>query len=456
MLDLVGIGETAIRLAERLGVNEAEAFVSQIGRKELTFRDVVEAGCSTTLFGVGVRTVIGKRTGFSCVSSVERSDIESAVRASMSIAKASDPDPEWVSLPSKYGREHVESVLDRKIATLDPGLLVETSSSVIHAVRERDKRLSVTRSYLTASVLKHAIVNSHGCKLTRSESLVSYWVAVRAEDSGKKAVSNETFQGRTLGELDAEGLAVRAGDRAIAMMEAAPISSRGVAVVWRNDVFAELIELMIGRTVTADAVQKKRSPWAGKLGEEIAHESISLVDEGLRKGGVGTRAFDDEGVPQRTTPVVEKGVLRSYLYDVYTANKEKRASTGNARRDIGIFTLIPNYTRTPSPLPTNLVLQPGDATPEEIVEETRDGLYIVETIGEWLSNPISGELTATVTNGFLIRNGEMTQPVKGVIVSGNIFNILKGKMDLLGDDLTNSQTAYAPTARIIDMTVAGE
>jgi PmbA protein len=112
--------------------------------------------------------------------------------------------------------------------------------------------------------------------------------------------------------------------------------------------------------------------------------------------------------------------------------------------------------RTPAPYPNNLVLEPGDATAEELIKETKNGLYVVETIGEWLSNPISGELSATLSSGFLIENGELTRAVKGVIIASNFFDILKGKMDLRANDLHSAGAVYAPTTQVNDMTVAGE
>lgn len=117
---------------------------------------------------------------------------------------------------------------------------------------------------------------------------------------------------------------------------------------------------------------------------------------------------------------------------------------------------MPNYTRLPSPYPNNLVVKPKSITPEEVIRETRNGIYVVETIGEWLSNPISGDVSATVSSGFLIEDGELGRTVKGVIITGNFFDILKGKMDLRANDLDISGSVYAPTTQVLDMTVAGE
>jgi len=174
------------------------------------------------------------------------------------------------------------------------------------------------------------------------------------------------------------------------------------------------------------------------------------------KSGFMSWGFDDEGVPQQLTPVIQKGVLKSYLYDTYTGAKDKIASTGNAtRRGMGMFGLANPYTRTPTPAPTNFVLKPGDAERDEMIEETQDGLYVVTSIGEWLSNPMSGMLNATVTNAFLVKNGELSNPVKGVIVSGSFFDMIRDTIDLIADDTRNAANFYSPSVRVREMSIAG-
>ena len=111
---------------------------------------------------------------------------------------------------------------------------------------------------------------------------------------------------------------------------------------------------------------------------------------------------------------------------------------------------------SPQPSPTNLILAPGNVDPEEMIQETKKGMFIEETIGEWLSNPISGNLNATVTHGYLIENGELTTPVKGIVIAGNFYEILKDGIELIGNDLRNSSQNYSPTVKLSEITIAGK
>lgn len=456
MTGILASAQAAVKIAIKKGFDEAEAFSTKITRREVIYQNKIEATKTSTEAGLGIRGILGKRTGFFSVSSLEHPDIENAVEQSLKIAKASSEDPDWSSLPRKYGRASVQKVADTKIESLSEKDLIDEVKLAVDIVHEVDPSLTITRGYISTNVLSNAIANSHGCRLGRKETLASSWLAVKAGTSDRKGVSHEIIQSRSWKGLKTDDIARIVSERALKMVHATSIPNGRMDIVWRNDAFAGIVDAMLTRTITADAVQRNRSPWMGKVGQVVASEDVSIIDEGKMIAGMGTRQFDDDGTPQMRVPVIEKGVLRGFLYDNYTASKENRQSTGNAHRDVGTFSASPNYMKTPSPYPNNLVVKPGSFGREELIKETRNGLYVVETLGEWLSNPISGDLSAAVSSGFLIENGELGRPVKGVIVSANFFDMLKGKMDLRANDLDNSGPVYAPTTQVLDMTVAGE
>jgi PmbA protein len=456
LTEILSAAETAVKLAMQRGFDEVEAFSTKIIKREVIYREKIEAAKTSTIAGLSIRGVLGKRIGFYSVSSLDRRDIENAIDQSLKIAKANREDADWHALPRKCEKATVQKVIDRKIESLSANDLVEQVRLAVDTVHEVEPSLVITRGYTGTGIQFNAIANSHGCKLERKETAAASWIAVKAGTAEEKGVSHEGSQSRFWKGLNTERIATTASERALKMLHARPIPNGKMNTVWRNDAFASIVDTMLARTVTADAVQRNRSPWTGKLGEIVASREVSIIDEGKMVAGMATRQFDDDGTPQKRVPVIEKGVLRSFLYDTYTANKEGRASTGNAHRDIGTFFTPPNYAKLPTPYPNNLAVEPKKNSPDEIIRETRNGLYVVEIIGEWLSNPISGEVSATLSGGFVIENGELGRAVKGIIVSSNFFDILKGKMDLRANDLDVSGSVYAPTTQVLDMTVAGE
>lgn len=456
MTELLSAAERAVKLAMKKGFDEAEAFSTKIMRREVIYRDKIEATKTNTMAGLSIRGVLNKRVGFYSVSSLNHRDIENAVDQSIKIARANQEDPDWHALPREWGKTQAKKVIDKKIESITGKNLVDEVQLAVDTVHETDLSLVVTRGYISTSVHCNVIANSHGCKLERKETAAASWIAVKAGTAEEKGVSHEVSQSHSWKGLTTEHIAKAASERALKMLHAKPIPNGKANTVWRNDAFASIVDAMLARTITADAIQRNRSPWVGKLRQMVASEDVSIIDEGKMIAGMGTREFDDDGIPQKRVPVIEKGILRGFLYDTYTANKESRPSTGNAHRDLATFSAAPNYTRLPSPYPNNLVVKPKSITPEEVIRETRNGIYVVETIGEWLSNPISGDVSATVSSGFLIEDGELGRTVKGVIITGNFFDILKGKMDLRANDLDISGSVYAPTTQVLDMTVAGE
>lgn len=456
MPQLSPLGERAVKLAKRLGATEAEAYLSQTVQKWLTFHDKIETGKTSQLTGMGVRAIVDKRSGFSSTTSLEPRSLENAAKMAVAIAKASQPDPDWQSLPRRTGKAKVEGTFDKRTAEIEPGTLVRKATETIDLVRNYDSCVTPARGSLVVARVESAIVNSHGSELSKKGTYASFSIRVKAEDAGKKATSDESWQARSWRAIDFDNLAKEASDRAIKMLDASPIPSTKTSVIFASDLFAQILNVMFTRTVNAEAVQRGRSPWIGKIGQQVARDMFNVVDDGTMRNGFMTWSFDDEGITQQRTPVIEKGILRSYLYDTYTATKDKVVSTGNAsRRGRGMFGVANAYTMVPTPAPTNFVLRSGDAKRDELIEETKEGIYAVTTIGEWLSNPMSGMLNATVTNGFLVRNGELSDPVKGVIVSGNFFDMIRNNIDMVADDIRNSGGFYSPSIRAREMSVGG-
>jgi len=456
MAQLLSLGERAVKLTVKLGATEAEAYLSQTVQNLLTFHEKIESGRTSQLTGIGVRAIVDKRIGFASSSSADSRDIEKVARMAVAIAKASRADPDWHSLPKRTGRAKVERTFDKRTAETGTDALVRKSVEIIDFVRNRDSRLAVARGHLTTGKATCAIVNSHGSEMSKKGTYASFSIRVKAEEAGKKGTSDESWQARSWREIEFQNLAEEASQRAIKMVDASPIPNTKTSVIFANDLFGQILDVMFTRTINAEAVQKGRSPWMGKIGQQIAQDNLNVIDDGVMKGGLMTSSFDDEGTPQQRTPIIRDGILKSYLYDTYTGAKDKVASTGNAtRRGTGTFGAANPYARTPTPAPTNFVLKPGDAKRDELIEETKDGLYVVTSIGEWLSNPMSGMLNVTVTNAFLVRNGELSSPVKGVIVSGSFFDIIRNAIDLIADDTRNAGNFYSPSVRVREMSIAG-
>lgn len=442
------LAELAVKKSLSLGATEAEVYVQRTKIIHVEGAEEIESFKTNDFMGIGLRLALGKKIAMYSTSILDESEIDKAVDRAVKIAKVAPEDPDWRHINRRFGMSPAQGYYDDTLETLDYQEIVEKISSAVNLVKDYDKRVRLTRLNLTIRTGNTLIANSYDENCERKETFVNYWLRTKAEEAGMESTGNEGQQKKFWKEINFEELAVEAAERSIKFLKAEPISSRKMPVIIRNKIFGSILGVLLSGPISADWVQKGRSPLADKLGAQIASEDVNIIDDGLMHGGWRTKPFDDEGHPTQRATIVEKGVLKNFLYDTYTALKEDVESTGNAYR---------SYSQmTPQPSPNNLIFEPGEASPEEIIAETKQGFYVVGTIGEWLSNPISGDLNATVTHGYFVKNGELAEPIKGVVISGNFYELLRDGIDLIGNDSINAEQNYSPTVKFTQLTIAGK
>lgn len=259
-------------------------------------------------------------------------------------------------------------------------------------------------------------------------------------------------------EISPEEIAMKATKRALMMLKAKRIKGGRMPVVISSEAGGTMIHEAVGHGLEADLVQEGISVYSGKLGDRVASEFITVIDDPTIPNMRGSYIFDDEGTPSQRTILVENGVLVNYLYDKYTSMKEGKASTGNGRRQ--------SYEYYPIPRMSNTFIAPGSHCPEEIVRSVDKGLF-VKKMGGGQVNTVTGEFVFEVQEGYLIEKGSIGEPVRGALLIGTGQEILKN-IDMVGNDLgfsigtcgKNSQgvpvTDGMPTIRIPEIVVGGQ
>ncbi len=260
--------------------------------------------------------------------------------------------------------------------------------------------------------------------------------------------------------LDAEAveaLALKAARRAVSMLTARKAPADRMPVVISSQAGGTMIHEAIGHGLEADLAQQGLSVFSGMLGEKVASELITVIDDATLPGKRGSFQFDDEGTASQRTVLVDQGILKSYMYDKLTAMKEGKQPTGNGRRE--------SYQNRPIPRMTNTFIAPGAHNPEEIVRSVDKGLFVVK-MGGGQVNTVTGDFVFDVQEGYLIRNGQKSDLVRGATLTGNGPEILKS-IDMVGTDLgfsigTCGKDAQGvpvsdamPTVRIPEIVVGG-
>lgn len=304
------------------------------------------------------------------------------------------------------------------------------------------------------------IANSEGLQIADDRTRVRLGTQAVARQNGRVETGSETLAGHAGFELfsgDFAAVAEQAARRALTMLEARPAPAGPMTVVVGNGFGGVLFHEATGHGLESDAVQKRASVYAGLIGKRVADPLVTAYDDGSLPGEWGTGAIDDEGTPSQSTRVIEEGTLRFYLYDLTRARKDGEPSTGNGRRQ--------SFRHLPIPRMTNTYIAPGDAVPEDIIGDVKRGVFAVSFAGGQVE-PATGNFVFGVAEGYLIEDGRVTAPLKGMTLMGNSLEVLK-RIDAIGNDLAfksgfcgkdGQQVPVGtgqPTVRISELTVGG-
>lgn len=447
--EMLGMAENAVASALRQGANEAEAFLY----KGLTATVGIERGQVTKSSriidkGLGLRAIVNKAIGFSYTNMFEsREGLEQTVARALAAAKSSKPDKDWSGLPSKKPFPSVGGNYDDKIAELHSEELVKIASAMLDSAEQADKRVISIEGGSGASVLSVAIANSNGISSFDKGTVIECSLETIAKDRNQVTPSCVEFNISRKYDIDPEWVGKEAARMAVSALRPKSVETRKFSVIFTQFALQQLLSYTLINAVKADHVQRNQSALKGKIGDKVASDSVTIHDDGLLECGIRTAKFDGEGIPQQETVVVEKGMLRGFIYDNYTAKKEGRESTGNAGRA--------GYLSTPDVEATNFHILPGNKSPEKLTSEVKDGLIVYYLQGAHSSNPASGEFSVVATPAWRIKNGEIAHSTKGVMVAGNIYELLKDVSDLANNERKIGQLV-APWVKVENVKVIGK
>jgi len=441
---MLELGEFAVRKALELGADEAEAFL--VRGREITVRaenNELKLATSHAKDGLGIRVFTGRALGFASVNILDEQKVEEAVRAAVSLSKAAPPD-EHNLLPEPKPLKEVSGLYDERAEGFGLDWAISQVEEMLEAARGYDPRVTVDMAGINAAVERRAVVNSKGIREEEQGSLFTYFIFGMARDGEEVSSFNYRFDStRRVEEIDTRGMALKFAESVVASLGAKKGESFTGTVILSPSAVLELLMGPITWAINANNVQKGMSRWAGMLDKQVASPMFTLEDNGLLEGGAGSRSFDREGLPPEPLVIIEEGVLRSFLYNSYTAHKEGRSSTGHAS---GGTRAVPGIG------PTNLIIRPGDRTKDELIAEVERGILVTRFSGS--PKPVSGDFSGVVKGGFLIEDGKLTQPLIETLISGNLFDLLP-KISGVSRETERIQTLVAPYIRIEEVAITG-
>ena len=416
---MLSLAENVIKKALKKGADEAEAYVYE---SQATSVGVEQGQISKTNTiidrGLGVRVVINKAIGFAYTNIIEgEKAIENTVLGALSAAKASKPDQDWNGLPEKKAYVTAEKIYDRKILELRSEGLVDIASSMLDSAASVNKRVFPIEGGVGAAYLSSALANSNGVKGFKRGTIIECSLATVAKERNTVTPVCFEFNAGRECNVDPVWVGKEAARLAVSSLRTKRIKTETTKLILTQFALQGLLQYTLINAMKADNIQRKQSPFQGKINEKVASENVTIHDDGLLSSGLRTWMFDGEGTPHQKTTLIEKGILRNFLYDNYAAKKDGKESTGNASRA--------GYLSTPSIEATNFHIAPGNKTPDQLINEVDNGLIIYYLQGAHSSNPVSGEFSVVATPAWKISKGKIKHATRGVMLAGNIFEVLK-------------------------------
>ncbi|BEP18655.1 TldD/PmbA family protein [Pyrofollis japonicus] len=437
----------AVRWAIREGATEAEAYVTlERGYKVSLRANKISSLEAVDDAGIGVRVAVGRRLGFSYATGLDENRVREAVREAVKQAKASPEDRFWSGLPDpSISYPEPGNMFSNVLAYTEPETVLENAKYMLSKALEQEG-VQVVGGGIGVYTIERAITNSNGVYRIDSGTIAYAGIDIlmKSEKVTTPAIYEIDSSRVTFPSID--GVVERALEKVkLCANIAKGVETGKYSVVLEPGVFYELLAPTVLYSLRGDILVQGRSYYAGKEGEQALSEKITIVDDGTLKGGDNTWRFDGEGVATSRKHLVEKGVVKGFIFDNYWGRRAGRESTGNAVRA--------GYASKPAPGYTNVIIEPGDAMPDELLEGKVLVVYQVQ--GAHTTNPDTGEYSVLANPAILYENGEPKGWVPGAVISGNMYSEVKNNIELVAKTLRKPFPGiYAPQIRLSNITVA--
>jgi TldD protein len=420
----------------------------------------IEKANSQKVFGVGVRIAHKLQSVYGYTNS---KNPEVLIKLASDLSKSFSDSNLTKAVPLgelEIGQRHKVRINPRDVKQTDK---VDLIKRAYKAAKEYDEVIQQVMTSISDSVQTVVIANSEGRFVT--EDRVRIRIGINAI-AGKDGVMQTGFDGPGTGkgyeyffeEVDIETIAKNAARMAKTMLFADDCPSGVMPVIINNEFGGVIFHEACGHSLEATSVAKNASVFCGKLGQQIASTIVTAIDDGTIENGWGSANFDDEGYPQQRRVLIENGILKTYMVDKLNSRRMNHQPTGSSRRE--------SYRFSPTSRMSNTFIDNGTSTFDEIIAATEYGLFAAK-MGGGSVNPGSGDFNFSVSEGYIVRNGKIAEPVRGAALVGNGAEIL-WKIDMVGNNLDRARGMCGsasgsipadvgqPTIRVSSITVGGK
>jgi len=424
---------------------EYEAYVQRIKKNKVTVLDEkIDSRTSSEEWGIGLRIKKGNRISFVSATLSSEDMLKNIIEKGMDICNIMPEDP-YVDFVKQKDKPGAESVFDMDGLNLPLKEKEEIPVELERKCKSLDKRIKAVReSSFTETVVELQYLNSYGIEFEDKGTYYTIIVGAMASDGRDSNISYEYRGVRRLKDINLDDIASEVVFKTVETMYPEEVETKSLPVIFYRESFAMLLKAF-SEIFLGDSLIKGKTFLKGKEGEKVFSEKITIVDDGTLRGGFYTSPYDDEGVAKSRNVVVEKGIFRGFLHNIYTANKANSKTTGNAVRS--------GYSAGPVVGITNMYVEPGEEDPKKIIEDFEEVLLVIDLMGLHTADTVSGNFSLGIS-GILYKGGKKSKALRGVTIAGNIVEMLN-KVERVGNDIKFYGNVGAPSVLVSEITVGG-
>jgi PmbA protein len=441
--------EMAVAAATKAGAQQADVLLESGSQFRVdVLQGKIENLKQSQTRGLGLRVFVDRKVALVYTSDLRPATVRDLAARAVALAKKSTADP-FASLPDA---PPAKSQDETALALYDPAVIALTAEQKIAMAKEvektalaYDKRiLRCDGCSLTSGVGETILASSLGPLVSYKGTAIGMSVNPLADDGARQQSGGYGEFQRVFSKLRSpEAIGKEGARRAVARVGARSVPAQKVPVIMHPDIAGNWLQNMFG-AFSGEQAFKKTSFLSEKLGQKIASDLVTLVDDGVLKTGTASAPFDGEGVPTQRNVLIDQGVMKMFVYNAYWAKKAKAKSTGNANR---------SYQSTPGIGAKNLYIANGTTSLEDILKSVERGFYMVDQ-GAFGFNPTTGSYTYQAA-GFWVEKGAIAFPVDEITCASTTLDMLAG-VSMVGNDLEYNGAVNSPTLKITEMTVSGK
>lgn len=447
--DLLVRIDRGLKFGKSIGIDALELYFTNSRSINVKLKGSMIDATQGGNIGIGCRCLTGKKIGFASASGITESAMNFAVESALKVSKAlPNEDERWNNFvqTAETGKN---GFIDMSIVEIASEEVVNGANLIFKEAIEYDSRISSVDGMISVGYSAFAVGNSEGLMKSSRTTFADIENSVVASEHMKSKTGVSFVRGRGIPKFD--GIGRSGAEKAIKLLDSKSIEKTAqMKVIFNNLAAANFIKTGLNNSVNGQSVIEGRSAFTEKIGEKIGVSSLTIYDDGQMSGDPNMVAIDDEGFPRKTTQIMDKGVLKNFIFDQYYSNIYSTKSTGNAKRNGS-----QSYESLPKISLNTIHVVPGNKDINELASEINNGVFVEDILlGMHTSDTISRDFSIIAPNCYKIENGEITNPLEPISVAGNLYKAFN-QIIALGNETELTPQGKIPSIAFSGFTISG-